>query len=267
MKRVLLVGAAQGESSVAQTLGLAGCQVIVADPWASRPTSSDRVKAVIPVDLARRAMVFDSFSKATSMLGGLDALVFAAANDATSIPRDVVEGGGTVVSAWQRTILQLVNGSFYCTQAALRRMVPQGAGSVVYLCADRAVDGSVKDMGLAAANTGILALSSSLAASAFRHGVTMNAVVLGEPLASAPEVSSSPDDPGEEVLAYTTKAAHHVMRTQVIRNLYERTGIGWAESVAALVGYLCSDAGALVTGSTLRLTSLGKQPPLIRWSY
>lgn len=267
MKKILVIGSADEKSSIARTLALSGHQVILADPWSSVPEALPGVEGVMSFDIGNRESVFDLFDRATATLGGLDVLVFAAASDAAFNLRDGRKIARISNEEWRHSINHLLYGGFYCTQAALRRMITQCSGSIIYLCADRAIDGNVREPSIAAASCGLLALSSSLAASAFRHGVTMNALILGAPFSATEELPPLPQEPVEAQLAYAPKAAFAAMRERILHLHNKRTGIGWPESVAAMVNYLCSDEGGLIAGSTLRLPNVGKLPPLIRWSY
>lgn len=267
MKKILVIGAADEKSSIAQALAASGHQVILADPWSPEPSTLSGVAGVMSFDLGNRDAVFDLFDRAATALDGLDTLVFAAANDAAFSLNDGRKRQGISNEEWRRSVNHLLYGGFYSTQAALRRMIAQRSGSIVYLCADLAVDGNIREPSIAAISCGLLAMSSSLAASAFRHGVTMNALILGMPFPAIDKFPVLPEESAEGELAYAPKAAFAAMRERTLHLLNKRADIGWHESVAAMVSHLSSDEGGLISGSTLRLPNVGKLPPLIRWSY
>lgn len=262
MKRVLFIGAAKGEPSLARAIAASGQRVLVAEPGRSRSDGQ-----TLGLDLNDRNATFTQIGEGISALGGLDVMVFAAAHDAASFIERAHRKGETEPQAWRRMVGALLNGGFFCAQAALRHMVDQGQGSIVFLCADSAVDGGIRIPSISAATCGLLAFSASVAAPAFRHGVTVNALILGAPFVGKEELPPIADTPTEEVLPYASKAAFAAMRERTLHRLSKRSGVGWAESVAAIVNYLASDEGGMISGATLRLANVGEAPFLSRWSY
>jgi len=267
MKRVLVIGASRGESSIGEALAASGHRVFLADPFAQHGEQSGGAVDAAAIDLSDHCAVHGVVEDAIGRLGGLDVLIFAAANDAAFFAGQHRQGDGLSVEDWERPIDRLLYGGFYATQAALRHMISLQSGQIVYLCADNAVDGQMLDPGIGAATCGLLALGSSLAASAFRNGVTINAIVAGTPfpaMSAVPEMPPEPDDAG---IAYIPKAAFPVLRQRALHALGSRSGVGWPQTVAAMIGHLCAEEGRMIAGATLRLTNVSKGPPWIRWTY
>lgn len=267
MKNVLLIGAATGEGSLARALVTAGHRVVVASPWGEGAAAASSCDNLIHIDLADRAAVFGAFKAAIQNLGHVDVLVNATAHDAavTAEPVDIAESGASF--SWRRTITELSNGSFYCTQAALRHMVSRSSGQIVYICADQAADGSLRVPEVCAATCGVLALSSALAGSAFRHGISMNSLIVGAPYGTLEAPPALPETPGAPVLAYASKASYPILRDRQLHTLQEQAGVGWSEAVVGLIDHLGADAGRLIAGATLRVANIGRQAPFIRWTY
>jgi NAD(P)-dependent dehydrogenase (short-subunit alcohol dehydrogenase family) len=269
LKRIIFIGRAVDGSGVDRVLRANGHRVASLDPWQAQPAGDTGSHDGETIDLANCEAVARAIESCRDRLGGLDALIFSAPVDAAGPAgaghaTDAAENG---VASWRRTVAQLACGAFYCTQAALRTFVPQARGCIVYLCADRAIDGSAGSPALSAASCGVLALSSSLAASAFRHGITMNSVILGEQFDADGLAREADFDSDADSLAYATRRSQNAMREIVMRRHYEASGIGWAETVGGVVEHLLGAKGSLIAGSTLRLANVGVRSPFIRWSY
>jgi len=265
MRKILVIGGETG-SVTAPALAAHGHRVALADPWASPDNTPDGIECVIAADLSDRSAVFDMFDDAAAALGGLDTLVFTAANDAALRSGDNQVRVDPSPHAWRETVYRVLYGGVYSTQAALRRMVPQGSGRIFYLCSDQAIAGNVADPAVAAANCGLLALSSSLATSSFLQGVTLNALTLGSPYEPTDELPPIPEESDVDELPYLRKASDAVRRQRILHRLYENDGVDWAKSVVGMLSHLCSDEAALIAGSTLRLSNIGRDRPLVRWS-
>jgi NAD(P)-dependent dehydrogenase (short-subunit alcohol dehydrogenase family) len=269
LKRIAFIGSVVDGSGVDRVLRASGHRVVSLDPWQAQPSGGTGSYDGDTVDLADCDAVSRAIESCRARLGGLDALIFAAPVDAASTANaaHAAEAAEDGVASWRRTVAQLACGAFYCTQAALRTFVPQARGCIVYLCADRAIDGSAGSPALSAASCGVLALSSSLAASAFRHGITMNSVILGEQFDADGLAREADFDSDADSLAYATRRSQHAMREIVMRRHYEASGVGWAETVGGVLEHLLSAKGSLIAGSTLRLANVGVRSPFIRWSY
>jgi len=132
--------------------------------------------------------------------------------------------------------VQAVNlrGPFLLTRALLRDMLAARWGRVVSIASISGVTGQLGQANYAAAKAGLIAMTKSLAKEVASYGVTANAVAPGfidtEILSGMPE----------------KKLAEYLQNVPLRR-------LGTAREVAALVGYLCSDEAAYMTGQTLRI--------------
>lgn len=264
-KRTLVVGASQGISSLVPTLEAAGHAVFVADPFAKGEEGNQEDSSRTYIDLADREHVFGVIEQALAQLGGLDTFLFTAANDMGVADENEDLGGVLSIEHWSDVSQRLIHGGFYCTQAVLRHMVRARAGRMIYVCADRMVDGNGRDPAMSAASCSLLALSSSIAASAFRNGVTVNALLPGVPYDGLEEPATPPEH--REELVYAQNAKLLYQRERAIYELEAHAGLGWAKSVVAFIRHLESGESALVNGSVFRLANVGRVPPLLRWTY
>lgn len=83
------------------------------------------------------------------------------------------------VETWDRIIAVNLRGTFLCTQAVLRQMVPRRQGRIVLFASQRGVDGQVRGSHYAASKGGVIAFMRSVAQEMAPHGIAVNAVAPG----------------------------------------------------------------------------------------
>jgi len=264
--RTLIIGAARGPSSLVGALEATSHSVFVADPFGRNVSGDKHNVPGADVDLADRKDVFGVIERGIQELGGLDSFIFTAANDMA-----VMSGNGQPerylsTDYWADVSQSLIYGGFYCTQAVLRHMVGAKGGRIIYVCADGMVDGKGLDVPLTAASCSLLALSSSIAGSVFRNGMTVNAVIAGYPYADLTEPVSPSNGSLREELAYSQNARQRYQRDHRVYELETQHGLGWAESLMAFIRHLESVESSLINGSVFRLANVGRESPLIRWT-
>ncbi len=124
-----------------------------------------------------------------------------------------------------------LNGAFYCTREALRRMLPARAGSVIQMSSIAALSG----MGVAhyaTAKAGLLGLTRALAREVGPRGIRVNAICPG--VVDTPMTAAVPAPLVEMMVGQTP-----------LRRL------GEPEDIAATAVYLASDDSKFLTGQTL----------------
>src|SRR4029077_16059618 len=77
---------------------------------------------------------------------------------------------------WNAVLDVTLNGTFRCTRAALRHMVPRGAGVIVNNASVLGWRAQAGQAHYAAAKAGVMALTRCAAVEAASHGVRVNAV-------------------------------------------------------------------------------------------
>jgi NAD(P)-dependent dehydrogenase (short-subunit alcohol dehydrogenase family) len=144
----------------------------------------------------------------------------------------------------------MASGVFYCARAAARQMLAQGDGGRIVTVASQA--GKLAQPLLAAysaAKFAAIGLTQSLAHELGPHGITVNAVCPGTVLTPLLDV------PGGIFDVYPRRAGisreqyeQRVLRTIPLRRFET------PEDVAAVVGFLASDAAAYITGEAVNVS-------------
>ena len=180
------------------------------------------------VDVTDEAGVERATADAVAELGGLDFLV----NNAGI--RHMAPFEEHPLDVWKRTIDVNVHGTFICSQAAIRRMLPGGGGKIVNLAS---IAGRLALRNRAAYNTSkgaVIALTRSIAVELGSRGIYCNAIAPGiiETPLSAPYFRDE------------------AMRTVITTN----TPLGrWgqANEIAEPTVFLCSPASDFIQGETV----------------
>jgi len=136
------------------------------------------------------------------------------------------------METYDRTMDTNVRGSFLCSQAALRGMLRKKWGRIVNMSSAVALHGNAGQTAYAASKSALLGLTKSLAREVGMKGITVNAVCPG--LVDT-VMTSYLDDKAR---------AYYLDRTPAARTATH-------EEVAAVVGFLMSDAASYVNGAVI----------------
>lgn len=131
---------------------------------------------------------------------------------------------------WSRVIDVSLNGFFNVTQPLLMPMIRTRWGRVINISSVAGLTGNRGQTNYAAAKAGLHGATKSLALEVASRGVTVNVVAPG-------------------VIA--TSMSKGVFTTEVIERLVPMKRAGTPEEVAALVGFLASDAAAYISGQVI----------------
>lgn len=193
------------------------------------------------VDVSDSAAVEAAFDAVLAESGRIDVVVHAAGvDDAESKARMLaaMEKGEPVDvltqlsdEGWRRVLSINLDGTFHILRAAVRRMKPQGSGSIVTVGSSAAFDSLVGYPHYAASKAGVHAISQAVAKEVIPFGIRVNTVAPG---------------PVDTAMAARTPAS--------VRAAMEASGaIGYAtpEQLADNICYLASPAAANVVGAVL----------------
>ena len=138
---------------------------------------------------------------------------------------------------WFRVLDVTLNGTFRCTRAALKHMLPNGSGVIVNNSSVIGWRAQAGQAHYAAAKAGVMALTRCAAIEAAPHGVRVNAV--------APSIAM------HEHLAKTSSE-------ELLAELANREAFGRAaepREVADVIVFLASDYSSYLTGEVLSVSS------------
>ena len=134
--------------------------------------------------------------------------------------------------AWDRVIATCLTGTFNCSRRALRGMLKARYGRIVNVTSVAGIRGSVGQTNYSAAKAGVIGLTRSLAREVASKGITINAVA-----------------PGLIMTDLTTSLGPERLAAMTAEIPARRAGE--PQDVAAIVGWLCSDAASYVTGTVM----------------
>ncbi|HXH00913.1 MAG TPA: 3-oxoacyl-ACP reductase FabG [Xanthomonadaceae bacterium] len=137
---------------------------------------------------------------------------------------------GMSAAQWKRVIDVSLHGFFHVTQPLLLPMARARWGRIVSLSSVAAVLGNRGQVNYAAAKSALHGASRSLAREMASRGITVNVV--------APGVIAG-------------RMADAAFPADLIKQLVPAARAGTPEEVAALVGFLCSDAAGYVNGQVI----------------
>ncbi|HTJ37794.1 MAG TPA: SDR family oxidoreductase [Dactylosporangium sp.] len=234
--RTVLVTAAAGTGigyATAERCAEEGATVAISDRHERRlAEAAERLGALaVPCDVTDEAQVQRLFDTVTDRLGGLDVLVNNAGLGGTANIVDMTD------EQWSAVLDVTLTGTFRCTRAALRHMMPRGRGVIVNnasVIGWRAQDGQAH---YAAAKAGVMALTRVSAVEAARGGVRVNAV--------APSLAMHPH------LAKVT--SEELLAELATREAFGRPAEPW--EVANVIVFLASDYSTYMTGEVVSVSS------------
>ena len=233
----MLVTAAAGTGigfATAKRCAEEGARVVLSDRHERRlAESADELGAAlaVPCDVTKEDDVQRLFDTVERETGGLDVLVNNAGLGGTAALMEMTD------EQWQAIIDVTLNGTFRCTRAALRRMVPRGAGVIVNNASVLGWRAQVGQAHYAAAKAGVMALTRCAALEAAPAGVRVNAV--SPSLAMHPFLSKAIDQDTLDEL--------------VTREAFGRSAEPW--EVANVIVFLASDYSSYMTGEVVSVSS------------
>jgi 7-alpha-hydroxysteroid dehydrogenase len=236
-KVAIVTGAGRGIGAAsAIALAEAGADVVISARTeeqlqliAKQVESIGRRAVVVPMDVNDTDALAGLVDAATSGLGRVDIVVN---NAGGSMPRPFLD---TSERAFEKAFHFNVTTAFALSKVAVPAMLETGGGSIVNISSTM---GRLSDRGFVAYGTAKAALihMTRLTAADLAPRIRVNAIAVGSVATSALEVVLTDDNLRTEMEAKTP-----------LRRL------GEPEDIAAAVLYLCSQAGAFITGKVLEV--------------
>jgi 3-oxoacyl-[acyl-carrier protein] reductase len=239
----LVTGAGSGIGrAIAQTFAAEGAAVVVND--LRLETAEETVKTLpgsghlaVAADVSDSAAVAAMFERLDAVHDRLDILVNNAGVDRT--PGDghekLLETGVQLPhmtdDGWQRMLAIHLDGAFFCTREASKRMTPHQSGSVINISSIAGLAG-MGPVHYATAKGGILGFTRSLARELGRQKIRVNAI--------CPGVIETP---------MSAQVPEAVLKGLEVATPLGR--VGTAQEIATTALYFACDDSGFVTGQTL----------------
>ena len=162
--------------------------------------------------------------------GRIDALVCNTLRRGLSVetPLERIES-----EEWDRHMASYLSGPFYLVQAALKPMLEQGHGRIVFVIPVEGGRGSVGQAAMGVSSAALVTLARRLAREVAGRGVTVNTVVAG-----IVEEDFTLDDMPPELAAQVTSSV-------------PAGRLGLRTEVADVVRYLCDSEAGYITGQVI----------------
>ena len=229
----LVTGGNQGIGwAIAEALARHGARLVVNYPDDARYPDrlSDLGENAVAVlgNVAQLEEIDAMFAFLDQNVGPIDILV----NNAGIYPR--AEVLDLDEATWDAVLDVNLKGTFFCAQAAARRMTKRGAGRIINIASDSAIIPAANGAHYCASKAGVVALTKSLALALAPHGVLVNAIAPG--------------------LTDTAQPRYGMTETEIADYSRESIPLGriaQSEDIARATLFLTSDLAAFVTGQTI----------------
>ncbi|MBS4214697.1 MULTISPECIES: 2,4-dienoyl-CoA reductase [Neobacillus] len=190
----------------------------------------------VQTDVRNPDDVENMVSKAVSKFGKLDILVNNAAGN-FRVPSLEMS-----VNAWNSVVNIVLNGTWYCSQAAAKQMVRQNSkGAILNIGSTHVLSGNPGTAHSTAAKAGVLALTKTLAVEWARYGIRVNYISPG-PI----------EGTGAAVKLWPTPEVK-----ETVLNRIPLGRMGTVQEVANLASYLVSDYADYISGANFILDGGG----------
>jgi NAD(P)-dependent dehydrogenase (short-subunit alcohol dehydrogenase family) len=241
-QRALVTAGASGIGrAIARRLAAAGARIFVCDvddhalaAFRAENPGAGGVRA----DVAHPGDVDRLFDAAAAALGGLDILVN---NAGIAGPTRKVEDIST--DDWDRCVAVNLNGMFYCTRRGVPLLKAAGGGSIVNISSVAGRLGYPLRTPYAASKWAVVGLTKSLAMELGPDGIRVNCIQPG--LVAGPRIDRVIQAKADALGVGFEEMKQRLLKTVSLRRMVT------AEDVAETALFVCSPAGASVTGQAL----------------
>ena len=183
---------------------------------------------LLGADVSKAQEARDLIEKSVKEFGRVDVLVNNAGINHDQLMLRIQD------EEWERVINTNLSSAFYCSRAAVKHMFKKRFGRIINVSSVVGVSGNAGQTHYAAAKSGLLGLTLSIAQEYGNRGITANAVAPGF-IESDMTASLSPEQ-----------------RQQILSGIAVGR-LGKPEDVAALVLFLASDEAAYINGQVIRV--------------
>jgi NAD(P)-dependent dehydrogenase (short-subunit alcohol dehydrogenase family) len=241
-KHAVVTGGSRGiGAAIARSLLGHGARVSI---FASSETAPDLSSfghsidfGYIKADVTDVQAVAQAFDRARQRFGEVAILVN---NAGRASPAPFLKTGADV---WRQMMAVNLDGTFYCTQAALPDMLAAGWGRIVNIASTAGLTGAAYVTAYSAAKHGVVGLTRSLAVEVAPKGVTVNAVCPGY------TETDMVKNAVENIVAKTGRSPEAARAELLTRNPLKR--FVRPEEVANAVAWLCLPGSDAVTGQAV----------------
>jgi NAD(P)-dependent dehydrogenase (short-subunit alcohol dehydrogenase family) len=247
-KFAIVTGGGKGiGAGIARGLAGEGCSVAVAgraagplESIASEIKAGGRDAFAATCDVSKPADVESLFRKVEQRWGQLDILVNNAGQSHSELLVKLS------LETWQRMLDINMTGTFLCSQAALKLMLPRKSGRIVNIASTASQIGYRYAGAYAAAKHGVLGLTRSMALETATSSITVNAICPGW-------VESEMFQSALETISSKTKMTEEQARAILAKDSPQNR-IMQPDEIASAVLWLCSDGARGVTGQAIGIS-------------
>ena len=241
-QRALVTAGASGIGrAIARRFAAAGARIFVCDidPKALAAFLAEMPGAAgVLADVADPGEVDRLFDAAAAALGGLDILVN---NAGIAGPTQKVED--IAIGDWDRCVAINLNGMFYCTRRGVPLLKAAGGGSIVNLSSVAGRLGYPLRTPYAASKWAVVGLTKSLAMELGPDGIRVNCIQPG--LVAGPRIDRVIQAKADALGVGFEEMKQRLLKTVSLRRMVT------ADDVAEMALFVCSTAGANITGQAL----------------
>jgi 3-oxoacyl-[acyl-carrier protein] reductase len=236
-KVTIITGASRGIGrSVAIELAKAGAKVVI--NYAGNEAAAEEVENIIvtaggqaitmQADVSNTEAVDAMIKKTIDVFGRIDILVNNAGITRDNLLMRMKE------EDWDAVMNINLKGIFVCTKAVSRIMMKQRYGRIINMTSVVGIMGNIGQSNYAAAKSGVIGFTKSMAKELASRGITVNAI--------------APGFINTDMTAVLTEQVKEELAGKIPAGR-----LGNPEDVAAAVAFLASDSANYITGQTLNV--------------